>query len=69
VYTSDSMFLNSYLPLHNRLVFSYHPSGLLGDSTETVVVIQHPIEKDEFCGNVVLFDAEGNEYPEFTAQT
>lgn len=68
-YTSDSKFLNTYLPLHNLLVFSHDPNGLLAEPGETVVVIQPPVEKNEFCGNVMLFDETGVEYPEFIAYT
>lgn len=62
-YTCDSEFLERHATLTNRVVYSYDPSGLFGDTTEPVVVIDCP---GDFCGNVVVFDEDGKEYPQFS---
>lgn len=64
-YTSDTQFLEKYATVTNGVVYSYHPSGLFGDSNEKIVVIDC---SGDFCGNVILFDGDGNEYPQFTRQ-
>lgn len=63
-YTVDTNFLDRFVqtPL---LVFSYDPSGLLGNPNEKVVCIEEPIQSDNFCGNVVLFDHYGHQFNEF----
>jgi hypothetical protein len=62
-YTTDTRFLEQYLLTQNRVVYSYDPSGLFGDPNEKVIVIDSP---GDFCGNVILFDENGTEYPQFT---
>lgn len=62
-YTSDTQFLEKHLRTGNVLVYSYDPTGLFADPTEKIVRIDCP---GDFCGNVILFDANGAEYPEFT---
>jgi hypothetical protein len=62
-YTTDTRFLEQYLLTQNRVVYSYDPSGLFADPNEKVIVIDSP---GDFCGNVILFDVNGNEYPQFT---
>ena len=57
-YTLDTDFLNTYVhPLirFSFLVFSFKPDGVLGDSTETIKMIDYPLANQEFCGNVVLY--------------
>ena len=61
-YTTDTQFLEMYLQSEHRIVYSYDAHGLFHDPAETVVPIACP---GDFCGNVVLFDAEGREYCEF----
>jgi hypothetical protein len=64
-YTSDTTFLEQKLSRKNMVVYSYDPQGILGDSSETVCVIEEPIRNHNFCGNVMLF-TENGEIPEFT---
>jgi len=64
-YVSDARFLETHLPRKNMVVYSYDPTGVLGDSSETVCVIEEPIRNHNFCGNVMLF-TENGEIPEFT---
>jgi hypothetical protein len=62
-YTVDADFLNTYVhPLirSSFLVFSFKPDGVLGDTTETIKMIDYPLVNQEFCGNVVLY---GNGVP------
>lgn len=67
-YAVDSIFLNTYVYPYVRdelLVFSHRSDGVIGDSTEKICVIPHPVICDEFCGNVVLYK-DGVSYHEFT---
>ena len=67
-YTMDTTILEHIVyPLvrDTLVVFSHVPSGVLNDPTEKVWVIEHPVVKDEFCGNVVLY-RDGAPYHEFT---
>jgi len=62
-YTLDTDFLNTYVhPLirSSFLVFSFRHDGVLGDSTETIKMIDYPLVNQEFCGNVVLYE---NRFP------
>jgi hypothetical protein len=57
-YTLDTDFLNTYVhPLirSSFLVFSFKSDAILGDSTETIKIIDYPLVNQEFCGNVVLY--------------
>lgn len=60
-YVFDATFLDAVVkePL---LVFSYDPAGLFGNPKEKVIAME---KEDEFCGNVVLFDKDGNSYNQF----
>lgn len=64
-YTSDARFLETHLSRKNMVVYSYDPRAILGSSSETVCIIQEPIRNHNFCGNVMLFNENG-ETPEFT---
>lgn len=61
-YTDDCNFLENHLDTRNLQVFCYEKDGLLGDPTERVTLISQP---GDFCGNVILFDEQGNEFPQF----
>jgi hypothetical protein len=66
-YTSDTSFLDAYVYPDIKdqfVVFSYVSNGVLGDDTEKVCLIEYPVENDEFCGNVVLFQ-EGVPHHQF----
>jgi hypothetical protein len=65
-YTCDTEFLERHAVVTNSVVYSYDPQGLFGDPAERVVVIGHPMEQTNFCGNVILFDEAGREVPQFT---
>jgi hypothetical protein len=66
-YAVDAELLNTYVypRIHDRfVVFSHVSNGVLGDPSEKVHVIEHPLENQEFCGNVVLY-RDGVPYHEF----
>lgn len=67
-YGMDANFLNSHiLPLIEKsfIGFSYRADGIFPTQHERVIQIPMPIQNDEFCGSVVLYDADGNAYHEF----
>ena len=67
-YRVDNEFLATHIyPLvaPGLAVFSYRSDGVRRDPNEKVVVIDYPLVKQEFCGNVVLYK-DGVPYHEFT---
>lgn len=65
-YTFDVQFLGQHLNTERMVVYSYVPGGLFNDPNEKVCVIDCPLPNGDFCGNVVLFRADGSSYNEFT---
>jgi hypothetical protein len=64
-YTADTTFLDKHLELAPMTVYSYRTDGVLGLPNESVRVIEPPIVDDAFCGNVMLFREDGEEFYEF----
>lgn len=61
-YTDDCNFLQRHLNTQDLQVFCYQLDGLAVDLTERVTLISQP---GDFCGNVILFDENGKEFPQF----
>lgn len=68
-YRSDQDFIDKYIYNNNSVNFIAF-SGFYKFEKETTVLIGIPRKTEyDFCGNVVLFDKDGNEYYEFKSSS